>query len=174
VIAPLAVPMMSEEAYIRYSTALGMTPAATATEHLQQSSLPQGFADMHGWPEMAAKIAKVYWSLPPKERAKAVFAGGNYGEAAAIDIYGSRLGLPPAISGHNNYWIWGPQGHDGSVVIEIGGTREQRLEKFRSVEFAGWIESPYAMPYETHQPIWIERDLKQAIKDVWPKAKRYR
>jgi hypothetical protein len=59
-------------------------------------------------------------------------------------------------------------------VIEIGGTREQRLEKFRSVEFAGWIESPYAMPYETHQPIWIERDLKQPIKDVWQKAKRYR
>lgn len=174
VIAPLAVPMMSEEAYIRYSTALGMTPAATAAEHLQQASLPQGFADMHGWPEMAAKIAEVYWSLPPKERAQAVFAGSNYGEAAAIDIYGSRLGLPPAISGHNNYWIWGPQGHDGSVVIEIGGTREQRLEKFRSVEFAGWIESPYAMPYETHQPIWIERDLREPITDVWPKAKRYR
>ena len=57
-----------------------------------------------------------------------MFAGGNYGEAAAIDIYGSRLGLPPAISGHNNYWIWGPRGHDGSVVIEIGGTREQRLK----------------------------------------------
>jgi hypothetical protein len=30
------------------------------------------------------------------------------------------------------------------------------------------------MPYETHQPIWIERDLKQPIKDVWQKAKRYR
>ncbi len=43
------------------------------------------------------KIAKVYWSLPPKEGVKAVFAGGNYAQAAAIDIYGSRLGLPPAI-----------------------------------------------------------------------------
>jgi len=173
VIAPLAIPMMSEEAYIRYSMALGMTPSAIATEHLKQTSLPQGFADMHGWPEMAAKIAKVYWSLSPQERSKAVFAGGNYGEAAAIDIYGSKLGLPPAISGHNNYWIWGPQGHDGSVVIEIGGTREQHLKLFRSVEFAGWIESPYAMPYETHQPIWIERGLRLPMKDVWPKAKRY-
>ena len=44
---------------------------------------------------------------------------------------------------------------------------------FRSVEFAGWIESPYAMPYETHQPIWIERGLRLPMKDVWPKAKRY-
>jgi len=81
--------------------------------------------------------------------------------------------LPPAISGHNNYWIWGPRGHDGSVVIEIGGTREEHLALFRSVEFAGWIESPYAMPYETHQPIWIERGLRLPMKDVWPKAKRY-
>ena len=54
----------------------------------------------------------------------------------------SKLGLPPAISGHNNYWIWGPRGHDGSVVIEIGGTREKHLALFGSVEFAGWIESP--------------------------------
>ena len=67
VIAPLAIPLMSEEAYIRYSAALGMTPSATATEHLKQARLPQGFADMHGWPEMAAKIAKVYWSLPPQD-----------------------------------------------------------------------------------------------------------
>lgn len=172
VTAPLAIPVMPEEAFIRYSAALGFTPSVG--ENLKQGKLPQVFADMHGWPEMAAKIAKVYWSLPPQDRAKAVFAGSNYGEAAAIDIYGRRLGLPPAISGHNNYWIWGPQGHDGSVVIEIGGTREKHLQLFRSVEFAGWIESSYAMPYETHQPIWIERGLKFPIKEVWLKAKRYR
>jgi hypothetical protein len=59
------------------------------------------------------------------------------------------------------------------VVIESGGTREQHLALFRSVDFAGWIESPYAMPYETHQPIWIERGMRLPMKDVWRKAKRY-
>ncbi len=173
IIAPLAIPLMPEESFIRYAAALGMGPSTVAMEHLKQGRLPQVYADMHGWPEMAEKIASVYHALPPQDRAKAVFAGSNYGEAAAIDVYGRRLGLPPAISGHNNYWIWGPQGHDGSVVIEIGGTRERRLTRFRSVEFAGWIESPYAMPYETHQPIWVERGLKKPIEEVWPKVKHF-
>ncbi len=173
VIAPFAIPLMSEESYIRYAAAMGLGPSATAMENLKQGRLPQVYADMHGWPEMAAKIAAVYHSLPPQDRAKAVFAGNNYGEAAAIDVYGRRLGLPPAISGHNNYWIWGPQGHDGSVVIEIGNTREHHLTQFRSVEFAGWIENRYAMPYETHQPIWIERGLKTPIDKLWPTVKHY-
>lgn len=173
VIAPLAIPLMPEETYIRYAAALGLGPSATAAEHLKQGRLPQHFADMHGWPEMAAKVAVVYHSLPAEDRAKAVFYGTNYGEAAAIDVFGSRLGMPPAISGHNSYWIWGPRGRDGSVVIELGGSREDHLKDFRSVEFAGWIESPYAMPYETHKPIWVERGLKKPLKDVWQSVKHY-
>jgi len=172
-VMPLTVPMLSEPVYIRYAAAIGLAPSATAAEHLKMGLLPQHYADMHGWPEMAAKIAKVYWALPPQDRAKAVFYGRNYGEAAAIDVFGRRLGLPPAISGHNNYWIWGPRGHDGSVVIELGGTREGHEKDFRSVELAGWIESPYAMPYETDQPIWVERGLKTPLKTLWPKLKHY-
>ena len=173
VLAPLAIPVLPEEPYIRYAAALGLGPSATAAEHQRMGRLPQHFADMHGWPQMAAKVAAVYRALPPQDRAKAVFFSNNYGEAAAIDVLGRRLGLPPAISGHNNYWLWGPRGHDGSVVIEIGGTREHHLEDFRSVEFAGWIENPYAIPYETHQPIWIERGLKWPLNQIWPKVKNY-
>jgi hypothetical protein len=31
------------------------------------------------WSQMADKIAAVYWSLPPRDRARAVFFGNNYG-----------------------------------------------------------------------------------------------
>ena len=164
---------MSEESFIRYSAALGMSPQATASENLRQSRLPQHFADQHGWPEMAAKVAKVYWSLPPADRAKAVFYGNNYGEAAAIDVLGRPLGLPPAISGHNNYFLWGLQGHDASVVIRIGGNREELLKEFRSVDQAGYIDTPYAMPYETNQPIYVERDLKVPLAPAWASSKHY-
>jgi 4-amino-4-deoxy-L-arabinose transferase-like glycosyltransferase len=173
VIAPLAIPLMSEEAYIRYAAALGMGPSVSAAEHLKQGRLPQHFADMHGWKAMAEKVAAVYHALPPEDQAKAVFFGGNYGEAAAIDVYGEALGLPPAISGHNNYWLWGPRGADGNVVIEIGGTRQERLENFRSVEQGGMLDDLYAMPYETNQPIWVQRGLKKPLSDVWPRVKHY-
>jgi len=172
-LAPLALPILPEERYIAYAEAMGISPKATAGENQKLSRLPQQFADMHGWPQMAQKVAAAFAKLSPQERSKAVFYGNNYGEAAAIDVYGAKLGLPPAIASHNNYYLWGPRGYDGSVIIEIGGSREDHLKDFESVEQAGETDDPYAMPYETHQPIWIERGLKHKLDKLWPTLKYY-
>jgi hypothetical protein len=172
-LAPLALPVLPEETYIAYAGALGISPKATAGENLKLARLPQHFADMHGWPEMAAKVAAIYHALPAADRQRAVFFGTNYGEAAAIDVYGRALGLPPAISGHNQYWVWGPRGADGSVIIEIGGRRDDHLKDFRSVELGATLDDPYAMPYETNQPVWIERGLKRPLSELWPRLKHY-
>jgi len=169
--APLTLPILPVETFLRYQQAIGLR--ISSGEHLKPGALPQYYADMFGWPEMAAKIAAVYGSLPPQDRARAVFFGRNYGEAAAIDVFGRRLGLPPAISGHNNYYLWGPRGHDGSVMIIIGGNTKQYADLFRSFEVAGRITAPYAMPYETDQPIYVLRGSKEPLEKVWSKLKHY-
>ena len=173
-LAPFALPILSEENYIAYAHAIGLSPSASSGEHQTLGRLPQNFADMHGWPQMAAKVAAVYRRLPPADRAKAVFFSTNYGEAAAIDVFGRPLGLPPAISGHDNYFLWGPRGHDGSVVIIIGGERDQLLKEFRQVDQAGTIDTPYAIPSETDQPIYVLRGMKRPMATVWPSVKNYR
>jgi hypothetical protein len=172
-LAPLAAPLLPPPAFIRYASALRLTPAASATEHQRLGALPQQFADMFGWPEMAAQVAAVYRGLPPADRARAVFFGWNYGEAAAIDIYGRPLGLPPAISGHNNYYLWGPRGHDGSVVIMVGGDIAQLPKAFGSITTAGRIDSPYAMPFETNLPIYVLRQPRLPLAQLWPRLKHY-
>jgi 4-amino-4-deoxy-L-arabinose transferase-like glycosyltransferase len=169
--APLTLPILPLDTFLRYQKATGIT--LSAGEHLALGALPQYYADMFGWREMAAKVAAVYESLPPQDRARAVFFGSNYGEAAAIDVFGRRLGLPPAIGGHNNYYLWGPRGHDGSVMIIIGGDTKQYAVLFRSFEVAGRITTPYAMPYETNQPIYVLRGLKDPLAKVWSKVKHY-
>ena len=83
-----------------------------------------------------------YRALPADEQKEAVFLGNNYGEAAAIDVLGRPLGLPPAVSGHNNYFVWGPQGHDGSVVIRLGGRLEDLLKLYASCTDAGMTGNP--------------------------------
>jgi hypothetical protein len=168
----MAIPVLSEKAFIAYSTMLGLAPSATAAEHQKLGLLPQHFADQHGWPEMAAQVAAVYNALPPADRAKAVFLGVDYGEAAAIDIFGRPLGLPPAISGHNNYYLWGPQAHDGSVLIVLGPYWGGLLPAYAQVEVAGEIDNPYAMPYETG-PIYVLRDPKVPFSLLWPRLKHY-
>ena len=165
VMMPFAVPVLSEEHYIAYAAALGLTPTATATEHNRLGALPQHFADMHGWPQMAAKVAAVYHALPPADRAQAVFFGQDYGQSAAIDVFGAALGLPPAIGGHNNYYVWGPRGHDGSVLILVGGDPKNYARQFGSVTVAGATDDPYAMPYE-NRPIYVLRNMKVPLDDV--------
>ena len=66
VIAPLAIPLMPEDTFIRYAGALGLGPSATAAENLKLSRLPQHFADMHGWPAMAQKVAAAFAKLTPQ------------------------------------------------------------------------------------------------------------
>ena len=128
---------------------------------------------MFGWRGMAAQIAAVYNALAPQDRTRAVFFGQDYGQAAAIDIFGRSLGLPPAISTHNNYYLWGPGGYDGSVMIVIGGNYQQMVGLFQRVEKVGVIDSPYAMPYETGRPIYVLRGLKEPVAALWPTLKRY-
>ena len=172
VAAPLTLPILPVEAFIRYQKIIGFAPSAGERQKL--GVLPQYYADMFGWREMAEKVAAVYRALPAEDRARAVFYGDNYGEAAAIDVFGGPLGLPPAIGGHNNYYLWGPRGHDGSVVIRIGGNPQHFAELFRSTEIGGRITTPYAMPYETGQPIYVLRGMKIPLQDYWPNVKRYR
>jgi hypothetical protein len=58
------------------------------------------------------------------DRAKAGILVGNYGESSAVNLY--RPVVPMAISGNQNYWYWATHGHDGSVKVVFGETRERR------------------------------------------------
>ena len=165
---PFSVPVLSPETFLRYQKALGFQPPEI--EHQQNGPLPQWFADEFGWQEMVEKVAKVYNALPPEERARTAIFSNGWGEAAAVDYYGPRYGLPQAISKHNSYWMWGPRDYDGStmIILRSGGRNEPKM--FRSVEDAGRVEHPYARRDE-YFDIYLCRGLKANLKDVWPKLK---
>ena len=100
--APLFVPVLPVQDFIAYERAIGFTPSTG--ERFRLRNLPQYYADMFGWPEMAETVGKAYQALPPDEKARAVFFAWNYGDAAAVDFFGARWGLQPTISGHENYF----------------------------------------------------------------------
>ena len=174
VFVPFAMPVLPEPAYIAYSRAvyraLGTDEDAMKTENHALGQLPQDYADMHGWPELAATVGRVYDALPPADRAKAVAFAQNYGEAAAIEFFAPRV---PVISGHNQYWLWGPRGHDGSVVIDVAGDCGAKLHLFHSAVRAATFSAPYVMPYEDDIPIMVCRGLKVPIDALWPTLKAY-
>jgi len=172
-LAPLAMPVLPPNLYGAYAHALGLSSSSTATEKGAQGALPLHLAGMFGWREMAASVSAVYNALPPADRAKAVFFGRDYGEAAAIDVYGPAFHGPDAISGHNNYFLWGPKGHDGSVVITLGRDAGAWTQVYRSVQAAGRIDNPYAEPFETNVTIFVLRGPLHPAAAMWPSLKHY-
>jgi hypothetical protein len=170
-ISPFALPVLPVPTYIEYARKLGVEPSTAERKELAE--LPQFYADMHGWQELTTAVEKVFQRLPEHDQSRASVFGGNYGEAGAIDVLGKERGLPPAISGHNNYWLWGPRGATGEVLIVIGGERERLEELFASVELGATVQCDYCMPYENNQPIWICRELQVPIAELWPQVKHY-
>ena len=171
VLAPLAIPILPVERYIPYAAALGEAPSTE--ERKEVAALGQFYADMHGWEEIAGVVSAAYGQLTPAEKEKAAFFAYNYGDAGAISRLGRSMDLPPAISGHNNYWLWGPGDFDGQVAIIIGDSREDHLASFASVTQAGMVDCGYCMPYENNRPVWICRGLKRPVTEVWPDLKHY-
>jgi Dolichyl-phosphate-mannose-protein mannosyltransferase len=169
-LAPMASPVLSPESFLRYQAALGLKPPEI--EHQQTGPLPQWFADEFGWPEMVEKVAQVYNSLPPEERARTAIFSNGWGEAAAVDFYGPRYGLPQAISKHNSYWIWGPGKYDGStmIILRSGGRNEPKM--FASVERVGHVEHPYARRDEFFD-ILLCRKPNTSLQEIWPRLKLF-
>ena len=135
--------------------------------------LPQFYADMFGWEDKGKAVARVYHSLFPEDQKKCALFGDNYGRSAAIDFFGRKEGLPRALGGHNSYWIWGPRGHRGELVIILGGNLEDKKEIFESVVVADSVHSEYCMPYENDLRIYVCRNLKVPLDQMWPRVKHY-
>jgi len=170
-LAPLAKPLLAEDAYVLYAAALGMRPGSD--ENHQLGRLPQFFADMHGWEELARSVAAVHEALPPADRERACVYAQNYGQAGAIDFFGPALGLPAAISGHNSYWLWGPGACTGEVMLVIGGDRADFESSFASVHAGGVTRCTDCMPYENGLTIWVARGLRAPIATTWPETKHF-
>jgi hypothetical protein len=170
---PFTVPVLPIERFAEYQNFLGIVPEENENK-LAAGRVPQLYADMFGWRDLAALVGHAYQSLSPEERADAVFFASNYGEAAAVDVFAKPWGLPPSISAQNNYYLWGRRGHDGRVTILVGGSREDLLQVYASVEAIGVTNNPWALPQETGRTIWICRGRFRKLDADWSELKQYR
>jgi hypothetical protein len=169
-LAPLTMPLLSPEGYLAYQKKLGIKPASA--EHQNNGPLPQYFADEFGWEPMVQQVARVYHSLSPEEQANAAIFSNGWGEAAAVDFFGPKYGLPKAISPHNQYWIWGPRNYTGEIVIVLRSSGRGDRDHFQRVQDVGAVQEPYARRDEWFH-IWLCRGLKLNLKDAWSNLKHY-
>jgi hypothetical protein len=171
VIAPLALPILPVEKYIIYANELGFGP--TTTESKELAELPQFYADMFGWEEMAENVSKVYQQIPEDEKPFTIVYGSNYGRAGAIEYFSNKYDLPKVISPHNSFWFWADTTIRIKSAIIIGGNIEDHLHSCGDVESILVHKVKYAMPYENHLNIFICRHIKIPLNEIWESNRHF-
>lgn len=152
-LAPLVMPVLPPATYVAdYGW---LTGSANNAAGQGQAQLIQPLGDRFGWDVMTSDVIHVYDSLDPAERAQACIFTQNYGEASALTLLAPKGALPPVISGHNNYWIWGPQGCSGQVIITVNLDQASLEQSYASVTPAGAVRCHFCQPDEQDAPIFI-------------------
>ena len=112
--------------------------------------------------------------MSPGERGDCGIFAQDYGQAGAIDFLGRRYGLPPALSGHQTYFLWGPRGYSGNCMIVLDDRKETLERLWDNVEYVGTSEdNPYAL--EKNIDVFICKGAKfGTLAQLWPKLKHWR
>lgn len=126
---------------------LGLLRWEDGEDHL----IPQDFADMLGWKELAHKVDETYVNMPDKK--STLVLCDNYGQAGAINYY-SKMGIQ-AVTFDADYIKWFDLSHPYTNVIRIknGWERDNELLEtspyFQVSMITDSITNQYAREYGT-------------------------
>jgi len=172
-VAPMVVPVLSPDGFLAYMKYLPMKPPVMEHSHARVP-LPQWYADQFGWNEIVAETAVAWNQLAPEERHDCAIFAQDYGQAGAIDFLGRKYGLPPSLSGHQTWWLWGPRGYSGDCLIVLDDNEPTLHKLFNSVQYVGRsADNSYAL--EKDIPVFICHGSKFGnMEQLWPRLKKWR
>jgi len=142
-------------------------------------SLPQDFADMLGWKELAHKIDSIYSTVPYKERT--LILCDNYGQAGAINYY-SKNKNNRAVSFNADYinWFELDKKFDNLIRVKTLESEGDELKEtspfFDTAYVAGSITNSFAREYGTTIFVFIKAkiDINKRIQEEIDAEKNYR
>ncbi|WP_338467181.1 glycosyltransferase family 39 protein [Novosphingobium sp. ZN18A2] len=168
--APVALPVLSPSALAAYMQRTGIAPQQQERS-FRGTVLPQVFADQVGWHDFTHQVEAAWNRIPPADRAATGIKVDNYGEASALDLYGH--GLPPALSGHNQFYLWGLQGQHPVNLLVVQHNPEDLKPYCRQMTVLGKTYSKWAMAHENGKVIAFCKGVTPPIGKLWPKLKMY-
>jgi hypothetical protein len=176
VLLPLELPVLGEAQLLSFERTVvaplyPIPGAMLATEHNDTPAIGSDYADMHGWPELAAAVSRAYLALPLAQRAHAVVLLTNYGDASALRFFAPQI---PTISVHNQYWLWGYGQNTGDVMLEIGGTCWHDEHYYAHASIAARYDTTLpVMGYENHLTFLTCTGLRVPMSALWSDSKNY-
>lgn len=118
---PVLLPIWEPARLAGYYKASGLNQTGILQwEDRRDHHLPQDYADMLGWEEVARKTIAAVEKIPAPDRKTTVVIGSNYGLAGAINYYGGDRDLPESISTSASFLLWIPRFSEIRHVIWVG------------------------------------------------------
>lgn len=111
--------------------------------------LPQDFADMIGWREMADKSLIACRSIPPEELKNTLIFCDNYGQTGALNYY-NRGKMPEAYSFNTDYIYWLPRLNKIQNILLVGKKPSPEIiSMFAGFKEVGVVQNRYAREKDT-------------------------
>ena len=118
---PLIMPLAKPEVLADYYEKTGLSKTGSFKwEDQQMHPLPQDFADMIGWKELALKAGAVYNGLPEDQKSKTLVYCRGYFSAGALNYYRKEAGLPEVYSDNASFLFWMPDKYEINNLLLVG------------------------------------------------------
>lgn len=126
--------------------------------------LPQDYADMCGWQELAQIAAQAYQKASNPETT--LLYAENYGQAGAINLYGKNEGLPHCNSFSDNFRLWIDPNFQPTALIYVNDELGADVEAlFEDIQLIGSIATSYAREKGTN--VYLCQNGKENVADFW-------
>ncbi len=139
--------------------------------------LPQDFADMLGWKELANKIDAIYSAFPVQS--KTIILCDNYGQAGAINYYTKNKNISAvAFSADYINWFRLDNKYDNLIRVKTLKNKENELKEtshfFETAYVADSISNSFAREYGTTIFVFMNAkvDINKRIKEEIDQEKK--
>lgn len=165
-ILPFALPVLQPDKMVAFGKKWATKAhfdAPLRWEDGQAHPLPQDYADMLGWDELAQLADKAY--AQAENPAHTMIYGENYGQAGAVLILGGKR-LPRPQSFADSFLLWADPHTDANALIYINDELgEDVAALFEKIQLIGQIEHPYAR--ERGTSVYLLERPRQPFAELW-------
>ncbi|MFI5186727.1 MAG: glycosyltransferase family 39 protein [Chitinophagales bacterium] len=146
---PIALPVFPPQKLAAFYEKMDTKKTGTLKwEDLKDHPLPQDFADMMGWEEMAQKMSRAYEMLDINEKKHTILFCDNYGMAGAVTFYAKKFHLPGAYSDNASFLYWLPENiHIDNLLLLTDDKNEMQhdfIKNFSTAVLTDSITTPMA------------------------------
>lgn len=163
---PYTLPVLKPEKMVRFGQKIvdkyGFE-APLRWEEGQLHPLPQDYADMLGWEELAGLVENAYKAAD--DQAHAIVYAENYGQAGAIQRF-CPPNVPRPYSFSDTYRLWIPVNIDATALIYVNDELGEDVEAlFAEIRLIGKIETPYAREQGTR--VYLLQQPRTSFPEFW-------